>query len=97
MTIETRTTMELKDIKAIEFECATCHTKLTYNIDKFTIPLMFCTVCQKALIPERGKELEDIKQLIYLIERFSGEGGMYVMRFDVTSPKETKNINNATA
>ena len=88
MTIETKTTMELKDIKAVEFECATCHTKLVYKIDKFTLPLMFCTVCQKVLIPERGKELEDIKQLVYLIKRFSEEEGMYVMRFDITSSKE---------
>ena len=88
MTIETRTTMELKDIKAIEFECATCHTKLVYPIGKFTHPLMTCNVCQppKTLVPERGKELEDIKQLVYLVQRFSGEAGMYVMRFDITAP-----------
>ena len=92
MTIETRTTVQLKDIKAVEFECATCHTKVVYAMDKFAYPLFVCNVCQppKTLVPERGKESEDIKQLIYLINRFSGKPEAYVMRFDISDshPKE---------
>jgi hypothetical protein len=89
MTRETRITIEPRDIKAIEFECETCHTKHVYSITKVT-PLTYCNVCQKTLIPERGKEIDDIKHLIYLIDRFSvNEKGMYTLRFDI-SESETQ-------
>lgn len=66
MTIETRTTIEMRDIKTVEFECGTCHTKLVYDIDKFTNPLMFCNVCQpsRTLVADRSSDLQDIRHFI---------------------------------
>jgi hypothetical protein len=87
MTIETRTTVELSDIRHVEFECLTCHAKYVYPIDKFAYPPFVCGVCQppKLLIAERGKECEDIKQLIYLINRFFENPEGYAMRFDIST------------
>jgi hypothetical protein len=86
MTKETRTTIELRDIRYVEFECASCHTKLVYPIDKFNHPIFVCNVCPgaKVLIPERGRETDEIKQLINLINRFSGKPEGYIMRFDIS-------------
>jgi hypothetical protein len=87
MTIETRTTMELKDIKAIEFECATCHTKVVYSIEKFSDPVFTCYTCRpsKPLIAERSTDHKAIVQLVQLINQLSElEPGVFVMRFDIT-------------
>jgi hypothetical protein len=87
MTIETKTTIEMRDIKTVEFECGTCHTKLVYDIDKFTSPMMFCNVCQptKTLVADRSTEFQDIRHLIHLINRFAQlDPALFRMRFDVT-------------
>ena len=89
MTIETRTTMELKDIKAIEFECATCHTKVVYSIDQFSQPVFVCYTCHpsKTLISERSTDHKTIVQLVQLINQLSQlERGVFLMRFDITAP-----------
>jgi hypothetical protein len=95
MTIETRTTVELKDIKAIEFECADCHTKVSYPIDKFAHPVSICYTCHpsKLLIAERSTEHKGIVELVRLINQLSElEPKILVMRFDTTgssaSPEE---------
>ena len=38
MTTKTTTSIELQDIKAIEFECATCHTKVVLSHGQVLTP-----------------------------------------------------------
>jgi DNA replicative helicase MCM subunit Mcm2 (Cdc46/Mcm family) len=45
MTVETRTTMQLSDIKAIEFECTHCHAKRIFQIRNFDTPPLNCGSC----------------------------------------------------
>ncbi len=87
MTIETRTTMELKDIKAIEFECADCHTKVVWSIDQFTDPLFVCHTCspKKTLVADRSSDHKAIVNLVQMINQLAQlDPKVFVMRFDVT-------------
>jgi hypothetical protein len=93
MTIETRTTIELKDIKAIEFECSECHTKVVYDVGQFTQPLLKCYTCNPArqLIAERSTDHKAIGGLVELINQLSQlDPKVFVMRFDITAPSASR-------
>jgi hypothetical protein len=85
MTIETRTTVQLSDIKAIEFECAKCHAKSIFQIGKFDNPPLNCGACGGepwfvANTPDRS----DIAKLAQIITRFSGQPSSgFAMRLEV--------------
>jgi hypothetical protein len=86
MTIETKTTIEMRDIKTVEFECGTCHTKVVYDIEKFTVPMMICYTCHpsKTLVAERSSDDQDIRCLIHMIQKFSKlDPSTFRMRFSV--------------
>ncbi len=96
MTIETRTTIELKDIRAIEFECATCHTKTVYSIDQFTHPVFTCYTCHpsKVLVAERSSDHKSIGSLVDLINQLSKlDPTIFAMRFDITDSSASREAN----
>ena len=93
MTIETRTTIELRDIQAVEMECATCHTKVVHSIEKFNQPMMVCYTCQpnKQLIVERSSDHREIVQLVQIINRLSAlKDAPFIMRFDITDSSASR-------
>jgi hypothetical protein len=45
MTTETRTTIELGDVLAIEFECKKCGAKIAVPIEKFRQAPLRCAAC----------------------------------------------------
>lgn len=89
MTIETITSIELKDIAAVEFECGTCHTKIIYPIEKFLHPAAACNVCQpqKQFVIHGSSEFADYIKLGELIRRFSKtDPNLFRMRFELRKP-----------
>jgi hypothetical protein len=87
MTIETRTTIGINDITAIEFECAKCHTKIAYPVAHlFNAPLR-CGTCEESqqwLIPD-SDDWKDLKQLGLIIQRFSKPNNqIFFLRLEIT-------------
>jgi hypothetical protein len=73
--IKSKTTLslELRKIKAIEFECSTFHTKVVYLIEKYTHPIAMCNVCQppKQFIVPNNQESKDLIMLGELVRTLS--------------------------
>lgn len=85
MTIKTVTTIELKDIKSVEFECDKCHTKVVYAIDKFNHPMSLCNVCKPNIqffLPD-GKEDKALINLVSLVRECSKLSAGLTMRFQI--------------
>ncbi len=45
MTSEVRTTIQLSDLKAVEFECTQCHARIVRPIGVWSSPLLCCPEC----------------------------------------------------
>ena len=45
MTSETRTTIQMSDIRGVEFECTQCHAKIVRPITTWNSPLVCCPDC----------------------------------------------------
>jgi len=90
MTVETRTTIQLRDITEIEIECGVCHTRIAWKSrddDKF-IP-SHCKKCDTVFFVENSPEHRDLLALFSLIARYSYSGNC-VLRFAIGDPKEPK-------
>ena len=86
MTVETRTTIELGDVKAVEFECSNCHVKMVLPLDKFKQPFVNCRACnsEQWFVPG-SEDFNDLIQMIRAMERFSKPSKHFRMRFDVSA------------
>lgn len=85
MTVETRTTFELPDVKAVEFECTACHAKVSFSIEGFKQPPIRCPGCDSAqwLIPG-SEDYMDIVRLVRTMERFlKSNGKLFSLRFEL--------------
>jgi hypothetical protein len=87
MTTKTTTSIELQDIKAIEFECATCHMKVAYPIDKYSHPMAACNVCHppKQFIVANSQEARDLNMLGDLIRRLSQMNTGLIVRLEISN------------
>ena len=88
MTVEMKTAIELSDIKAIEFECANCRTKLVFPVSRFKHPPTNCGHCdaKQWLIPG-SVEFEELQRLGQAIQRFANKDtGGFIMRLEITNP-----------
>ena len=94
MTIKTITTIELKDIKSVEFECDTCHTKVSHSIEKFIHPMSLCNVCQpnKQFFLPNGKEDTALSDLIVLIRGCSKLPTGLTMRFQIMDSSDAARV-----
>jgi len=87
MTVKTTTTIELKDIKSIEFECDSCHTKVAYAIEKFNHPMSMCNVCHPSkqfFLPD-SKEDNALRNLAVLLRECAKPPAGLTMRFQIDS------------
>ena len=91
MTIETRTTIQLSDIRAIEFECRSCHCRIVRPMGG-TQPIM--PVC-----PECGVTWMQYKGTMEFLSNFASQvpkaatidaqnDGPFVVRFEVSTEKK---------
>jgi DNA replicative helicase MCM subunit Mcm2 (Cdc46/Mcm family) len=89
MTIETRTTLELGDIQAIEFECGSCHTKIVFPIGQFKDPPTRCSACGERSgqwLVHGNADFSEIKNLVFIIQSISTrKQEKFAMRFQITN------------
>ena len=72
MTIETKTTIQLSDIKAIEFECKNCHRIALSPIAVATTPPYYCEChVPPEWMPQGGDMYQRIKNLIGLVQQLA--------------------------
>ncbi len=89
MMIETKTTFQLADVKAIELECANCGAQSVIPLAQFTNPPIRCTVCDSSqwLVPG-SDDFRDLVQLVRTMERFSQSNGkLFRLRFQLKEVK----------
>lgn len=89
MTTETKTTMQLGDIYAVEFICERCHASLCLALDSpLTIPTS-CPNCHKEtfVINDLGhRELSELLRLLKVFQKpLNGFSGHLQLRFAIRS------------
>jgi hypothetical protein len=88
MTVETSATMELGDIKTIEFECIKCHTRIVYPIESYLHPPTRCSACENAeqWLIHGAEDWADLERLGQILKRFSKTGkGRFALRLGISS------------
>lgn len=86
MTIETRTTIQLSDVTAVEFKCKNCGRIISWPIEAAKVP----TECdcrnppQPAWMPFGGETYADLMKLLSLIKRWgSANNEPFTLQFVV--------------
>jgi predicted RNA-binding Zn-ribbon protein involved in translation (DUF1610 family) len=84
MTTETRTSIEPKDISAVEFECRKCGTKTIRKIDNnFTTPIT-CGNCSDVwIVNNNSPEAQELTGFIRMLEYYSKHEFRYALRFQI--------------
>jgi hypothetical protein len=83
MTRETRTTIELGDIAAIEFECTQCHSRTTRLLDKWNQSPASCGNCGEQWMLTHSGDFKSIDTLANLIRTFSSHAMPFTMRLEI--------------
>lgn len=87
MTVETTTTIELKDITAVEFVCKDCRAKTIRKLnDKLVIPTA-CNNCGKPWFIADGDEHKGILLLARKLQQY-GQGEFNYLRLQVANITE---------
>lgn len=97
MTIETKTTIQLSDIKAVEFECKNCHRVVSWPLDTARNPPFSCECAgSPQWMSVGGDTYRDLTHLIALIQRYGKSNGeQFVLRFTVNGLLEINRTHNA--
>ncbi|MDR5726887.1 MAG: hypothetical protein RB191_05410 [Terriglobia bacterium] len=90
MTSETRTTIQLSDFKAIEFECAQCHSRIIRPITTWQTRLDCCPDCGVSWIHYRGT-MDFFANMASQIAKISSidnpeNQAPFVARFEIAQP-----------
>jgi hypothetical protein len=84
MTIETKTSIELKDIQAVEVECRQCHAKQIRNIDAFKNFPVVCGNCETQLIIPGSRNYEQMMLFVrHIGELAQDEGERFTLRLQI--------------
>ena len=70
MTTEVRTTIEPKDIVALEIECSKCHQRIVRRLDKWLQNFTSCANCGTIWFPNKAA-LDALNELVAHIHGFS--------------------------
>lgn len=73
MTSKTTISIDFSDIRAIEFECRSCHAKIIAPIESFSYPPTGCSFCDSDtqwLIPG-SEDFKDYGALLQIIKRLA--------------------------
>ena len=69
MTIETKGTIELRDISSFEFECAKCRSRIVLTVRTFKRVPTRCPDCDTQWLMDAGEEHDGITQLLRRVQR----------------------------
>lgn len=84
MTIETKGLIELKDVKAIVFECAECNSKIVLALGNFKRIPTSCPDCNENWLIEGSGELTDLNTFLRHIERAGkATSGPFKLKFEI--------------
>jgi len=92
MTIETKTTIQLCDIKTVEFECRRCHRIISWPIGAAGKPPVQCA-CDGSgpWMSAGGETYRGLIELFGLMQRFAKTNGdEFTLRFGVEGLTERK-------
>jgi hypothetical protein len=92
VTSETRTTIQLSDIQAIEFECRACHCRITRPMGGRQILMLICPECETTWANYRG-DMEILTKIASQIARLAGiddpkNQAPFVVRFEITTERK---------
>lgn len=84
MTVETKTTIQLSDVKAVEFQCRQCHRILPCPIEVTKEPPIHCDCKTPHWMPVGGEMYCGVMKLIELIKHYGkANNEPFAMRFVV--------------
>jgi predicted RNA-binding Zn-ribbon protein involved in translation (DUF1610 family) len=91
MTSETRTTIQLSDIKAVEFECVRCHHRLVRPIGTWQTPVFACPECGETWASYRNT-LDFLSKTASQLSRTAsidtpGNDSPFIVRLEIAQPK----------
>jgi predicted RNA-binding Zn-ribbon protein involved in translation (DUF1610 family) len=90
MTVETSTSIEPKDITAVEFECRNCGTKTIRKIDaKFKTPII-CGNCSDVWSIDGNPDMRQLAEFLRMLEHYSKYDLRYILRFQVPHERNAK-------
>ena len=84
MTVETRTTIELGDINAVEFECKNCRTKTVRQLDKLQVPTS-CDNCGDRWFIDGNPESGELGFFIKKLQYYGSHDFRYALRFQIAT------------
>jgi hypothetical protein len=83
MTIETKGTIELKDITAVEFRCKQCgHASIRKINDDLKIPAL-CGNCDRQYHLGYGPDGQELRNFLYQLAKYASRDAPYSLRFHV--------------
>jgi hypothetical protein len=83
MTIETRGTIEPKDVRSFEIECPKCHSKTVHPLQlEIEFPIV-CIHCRDQWIIPGSQEHTDMMRFLNLLRRYSTAKQAFILRFEV--------------
>ena len=89
MTSETRTTIQLSDIKAVEFECSSCHHRIVRPVGAWQSYLSECPECGSNWSAYRVAMnfLTQMASQIVSVSRIDGAAeSPFIVRFELAQP-----------
>jgi hypothetical protein len=91
MTISTKTTLDVSDIQAIEFECMSCHSKVTMPVNTFGGPPISCMTCESReqwFIPGSQDHANVVQLGRIFRDCAKNDKKRFAMRFEISNPVE---------
>lgn len=88
MTITSTTKISLDDIKAIEFECSECHSRLSVPIKTFGNPPQSCPACSanQQWFAQKSEEFVDVTKLGQILRKLTGSSPTtFSMRLEIAT------------
>ena len=86
MTKETRITIEVQDIKAIEIECEGCNARQVRPVSSWQPNLVSCSVCNSPLMMPNSDDSRLLTNLAAVLAALTGSAGAtrpYKIRLEV--------------
>ena len=92
MTSEIRTTIQLSDLKSVEFECTQCHARIVRPVGAWHTPLLCCPECGVAWNHYRGT-MDFLANMSSQVAKISSidtpaNESPFIVRFEINTDKK---------
>lgn len=86
MTVETRTTIELKDVEAVEFGCSKCGNRIIRQLTETPRVPMACDNCGEAWFSGTGPENGQLGDFLRRLHRYGKDDSPCILRLHIKTP-----------